>query len=367
MLADRLAGARRPSWRLICVLAAVAGVAALWISQSRASPASGAPPPSRATLAANRATAVPAAGAAQPVGACAAPSGAAPDSHTVSLVVDGRRRFALVHVPHPLPAGRRLPLVLALHGYGGSGPRMEPYSGFSRQADEHGFVVAYPSSLGLAWNSTGAAGGPDDVAFMRALIAALEHSMCIDPERVLGTGVSNGGGMVALAGCELSSQIEAIAPVAGGYDGQPPCRPTRPLSVLEIHGTADQVVPYFGRTRRPTRDGVPPFVNAWVARDRCSPRAGVRALAPGATIYRWQGCAGGVRVEHIKIAAGHHQWPGATPPDPGPPSAICAACTIWSFFSGLPAGTRAWPVSPSSPVRGSSPGSGGAPLRSSAS
>ncbi|MGI8903784.1 MAG: alpha/beta hydrolase family esterase [Solirubrobacteraceae bacterium] len=257
-----------------------------------------------------------------------------PGSHPLSIVVRGERRFALVHVPRA-PAGRRLPLVLALHGYGGSGPRMEPYSGFSALADAYGFIVAYPSALGLAWNSTAAKGQPDDASFLTALIADLEGKMCADSGRVLATGVSNGAGMVALAGCELRSRITAIAPVAGGYDGQPPCHPTHPLSVLEIHGTADQVVPYFGRTMRPTKDGVPPFVNAWVQRDGCSPRASMRALAPRTTMYVWSRCRDGARVEHIRIRGGRHQWPGATPPDPGPPSTICAACAIWSFFSSV--------------------------------
>lgn len=275
-----------------------------------------------------------------------------PGSHPVGVVVGGQRRFALVHVPRRFPAGRRLALVLALPGYGGSGPRMEPYSGFSPLADEDGFVVAYPSPQGLAWNSTAARGRPDDVSFLGALITDLERTMCVDAERVYATGVSNGGGMVALAGCELSSRITAIAPVAGGYDGQPRCRPAHPLSVLEIHGTADPVVPYFGRTLRPTQDGVPPFVNAWVQRDGCSPRASTHALAPRTTVLAWGRCRGGTRVEHIRIRGGRHQWPGANPPDPGPPSTFCAACAIWSFFSSLapragvpPAGGRTGPSS----------------------
>lgn len=260
-------------------------------------------------------------------------------------MVGATQRFALVHVPPGLPTGRRLALVLALHGAGGSGPQMERYSGFSRVADGGGFVVVYPSSEGSSWNSTGAANLPDDVRFLGTLITDLEQSMCIDPERVFATGVSNGGGMVAIAGCELSEQIDAIAPVAGGYQGQPACRPSHPLSVLEIHGTADPVVPYFGRHGRRTSDRLPPYVNGWVRRDGCSSTAAVSRLAPRTTWYRWGGCASRVRVQHIKIQGGRHQWPGATPPDPGPRATICAECTIWRFFSRLPSGTRSWSTS----------------------
>ena len=86
----------------------------------------------------------------------------------------------------------------------------------------------------------------NDVRFLGRLITTIESSRCIDSGRAYLAGVSNGGGMAALAGCELANQVAAFASVAGGYDGQPPCRPRRPVSVFEVHGTADQIVPYFG-------------------------------------------------------------------------------------------------------------------------
>lgn len=286
-----------------------------------------------------RAAAGPGAGAgAGAGGACAR----APLSggRTVSLEVGGRLRSALVHVPAGLAAGRRVPLVLVLHGYRGSGPRMERYSGFSALADRYGFVVAYPSSAGSFWNSLAKRRLPDDLRFLSGLISGLGRDLCVDPLRVYAAGVSNGGGMAALAACRLSDRIDALASVAGGYDGQPPCRPGRPVSVLEIHGTADPVVPYFGLGGRPTRDGLPPFVEGWRARDRCQGPPLVRRLAVRTSDLRWTRCASGVAVEHIRIAGGRHQWPGAQPPDPGPPATICASCVIWRFFSALPAGPR---------------------------
>lgn len=275
------------------------------------------------------------------VGSAATPCPAAsPSGHqTVTLTVDGRRRSAVVHVP-TRASGRRVPLVLALHGYGGSGPRMEPYSGFDKLADRDTFIVAYPSSSYIYWNSTAVRKLPNDVHFLSTLIGYLKRTFCVDSARVFATGISNGGSMVALAACQLSGQIAAAAPVAGDYSRQPPCRPQRPVSVLEIHGTNDQVVPYFGPSRRRTPDGLPPYVNGWVHRDACATKPSVRHPATRTTAYRWRGCAGGSMLEHIKIERGTHQWPGAKPPDPGPPSTICASCTIWSFFSGLNTSAR---------------------------
>jgi polyhydroxybutyrate depolymerase len=261
----------------------------------------------------------------------------------VALLVGARERTALVHVPAGIPAGRRAALVLALHGVGGNGAQMERYSGFSRVADNAGFVVAYPSSSGPFWNSTASRKLPDDVHFLSQLITYLQQRLCLEAGRVYAAGVSNGGGMVALAGCALSTRLSGFASVAGGYDGQPACRPARPESVLEIHGTADQIVPYFGAGGHPTSDGLPPFVERWVSRDRCVGRPAVTRPATRTTSLRWRRCAAGVQVKHIRIAGGRHQWPGATPPDPGPRSTFCAACTIWSFFSRLRTGPRSWP------------------------
>jgi poly(3-hydroxybutyrate) depolymerase len=58
-------------------------------------------------------------------------------------------------------------------------------------------------------------------------------------------------------------------------------------------------------------------------------------LTTRTVLFSWTRCARGSTVEHIRITGGRHQWPGATPPDPGPPATICASCTIWSFFDSL--------------------------------
>lgn len=250
----------------------------------------------------------------------------------ISLTTGSRRRSALVHVPRGIPPGHNAPLVLVLHGKGGSGPGMERYSGFSGTADRKRFIVAYPSAAGPVWNFRASSSQPDDVAFIGALVTRIESRACVDPRRIYATGVSNGAGMAALLGCRLRL-LRAIAPVEGDYSNQPTCRPSHPLPMLEIHGTADRIAPYFGPGNHETSNGLPPFVNAWVRIDRCSSTASSRAYASRTILYRFGGCRGGVVVEHIRIRGGEHQWPGATPPDPGPPATICTTCTIWSFFS----------------------------------
>ena len=272
--------------------------------------------------------------AARPAARATAATCAAPGRVTIVVRSGDLRRTAVVHVPATHAAGTT-PLVVALHGYHGNGAQMERYSGFDALADRAGFVVAYPTSAGTFWNSDAVSTLPDDVAFLKMLIARLRARLCVDPHRVFLAGVSNGGGMAALAACRMSGELAGFASVAGGYDGQPACRPRRPLPLLEIHGTADPIAPYFGAAGAPTTLGVPPFVAGWLRLDRCAGAPRQQRLTRIAMRLRWSDCTAGVVVEHIRITGGGHQWPGATPPDPGPRAGFSAAAEIWRFFAGI--------------------------------
>jgi polyhydroxybutyrate depolymerase len=64
--------------------------------------------------------------------------------------------------------------------------------------------------------------------------------------RVFATGLSAGGFMATRLGCQRADVVSAIAPVAGTLASGYPCAPSQPVSVLEVHGNADPVVPFNG-------------------------------------------------------------------------------------------------------------------------
>jgi polyhydroxybutyrate depolymerase len=300
-----------------------------------------------ATAASTASATTTASASALPGGPACAVAPAAGDT-TVTVASGGLQRTALVHVPAGLLEGQAVPLLLALHGAYGNGAFMQSYSGFSALADSDGFVVAYPSAAGRYWNIGEDKGEPDDVAFLAALITQLESGVCIDKTQVFAAGVSNGGGMAALLGCALSTTVAGVASVAGDYDTLPPCHAKRPVSLLEIHGTADRISPYFGKRGHTSASGLPPFVSAWAGRDGCARVPASSRIAPRTIAFTYRRCRAGAIVEHIRIAGGAHQWPGATPPDPGPPPTISAAAAAWGFFSAIAAAHG--------------PGGGGAPV-----
>jgi polyhydroxybutyrate depolymerase len=124
------------------------------------------------------------------------------------------------------------------------------------------------------------------------------------------------------------------------------CSQARPTSVLQIHGTADDRVPYnggpgkaFAINGNPRVDGPSvESVNAtWRSIDACGPPTSTTA---GSVTTQTAGCPDGRTVELISVAGAGHQWPGGQPSPlaelagiPEPSTALNATATIWEFFT----------------------------------
>ena len=253
----------------------------------------------------------------------------APGGHRLAPI-DGRVPV-VVHVGKTAKPGA--PLVLALPGAGQTARDFADYTGYSRLADRDGFSVAYPTATGTRpfWNMSGALPGkPDDVAYLRRVIAAGLAATCADAHRVGVTGVSNGGGMSARLACDAADLIAAAALVAGGYGSLPACHPSRPVPILEVHGEIDHVVPYRGKG--PSASGaVPAFLAQWRRLDRCTGAA--RRSSPGAGVVqlRWATCTGGAVVQHVRISDADHGWPGED--DLTSTSEFASTPRTWAFLS----------------------------------
>jgi polyhydroxybutyrate depolymerase len=183
------------------------------------------------------------------------------------------------------------PLILALHGARQGGYGMQRYTGLSDDAT--GYLVAYPTTPheNGFWQV-------DDVPRLLALVDAIRR--CVPVGAVTAVGFSNGGLMANALACRAADRLRAIVLVASGYEGLGRCSPSRPVSVFDIHGTGDQVVGYRGLRA---------FVGSWARRDRCSPTPSARREPERVTHLRWHRCAGGSRVEHLRVAGDTHGWP----------------------------------------------------------
>ncbi len=232
------------------------------------------------------------------------------------LTFGGLQRTFLVHAPAGVdhPNG----LVLNLHGAGMTAGDQAALTNYNAVADQFGFVVAYPDGIDMSWaDGRGASvpdrDGVDDVGFLAALIGQLSRDYGIAPGRVFVTGMSAGAFMATRLACERADLVSAIAPVAGTLGAAMPCSPSRPVSVLQIHGTADPVVPYnggpmVGRGGASDVVSAPAMAERWRALDRCP-----GPLVPDGTgeVVRMAatGCAQGTEVVLVRIDGGGHTWP----------------------------------------------------------
>jgi poly(3-hydroxybutyrate) depolymerase len=86
------------------------------------------------------------------------------------------------------------------------------------------------------------------VAFAKALVAQVQTTACIDPDRIYAVGVGGGGGMAYRLACDAGDVFAAVAATAWDLlaENVDDCRPKRPITEISFRGSADTVVPYDG-------------------------------------------------------------------------------------------------------------------------
>jgi len=288
--------------------------------------------------------------------AAAQPEGLGGELRT--LVHDGLEREYYLYLPPDLPPGA--PLVVVLHGRGGTAEGMARLTGYDEVAARHGFAVVYPQGVDDQWNYVAGIEGydlaADDIGFLRALVAELVSAHGLDPGRVYAVGFSNGGFMAQRLACAARDVFAAFASVsAAGYAGLPEvCGPGAPVSLLFIHGTDDTVVP-FGGMAADTPSGpvlilasVQQTVSYWAVFAGCEPHVTSRTvppsgLSPGTevVVYSVAGCQDGHELELVVVFGGGHAWPGRPGLLPEDVAGrvnrdIDASGYVWEFFARQP-------------------------------
>ncbi|WP_118914362.1 alpha/beta hydrolase family esterase [Mycobacterium shigaense] len=233
----------------------------------------------------------------------------------------GMNRTYLLHLPPGDPVG----LVLSLHGGGGTGNGQRGLTEFDSVADTNNLLVVYPDGYDKSW-ADGRGASPadrrhiDDVGFLTGLAAKLQNDYNIAPGHVFVTGMSNGGFMSNRLACDRADMFAAIAPVAGTLGVGVACKPSRPVSVWEAHGTADPLVPYnggvvHGRGGLSRSISVGSMVDKWRAANGCQSNPASQVLpnvGDGTVVRRYDSaeCTSSTEVVLYQIDNGGHTWPG---------------------------------------------------------
>lgn len=146
------------------------------------------------------------------------------------------------------------PLVLSLHGAGGTGERQRRYTGFDGIAALYDVVVAYPSAPSPWWNdgrwdALGEAqkAARDDAGWLADLVADLVDKGLADPARVYAIGHSNGGGMVRRLTCDQPGLLAGAAIVSTTILIDFACKNVSAIPTVYFMGTDDRISPFQGR------------------------------------------------------------------------------------------------------------------------
>jgi polyhydroxybutyrate depolymerase len=227
------------------------------------------------------------------------------------LTSGGSERTYRLFVPPSYDGRTRLPLVLDLHGSGGTAAGQAANSRFEALAASEGFLVASLQAVaeGHRWNVPVTGDRPDDVAYVSDVIDDVAARTCTDLARVYATGFSGGARMSSLLACRLSGRIAAIAPMAGlRWPGD--CD-ARAVPILTVHGLADPQNTYDGHVAERGAEwleSVPDALAAWARHNGCRSELLVDDPPGPLATLRYEGCNAGAEVRLIRVDGLRHQW-----------------------------------------------------------
>ncbi len=233
------------------------------------------------------------------------------------------RPFTVIEPPD-VDAGTPLPLLVALHGYGNSGSGLDRQFRLTQLAATRGALLVLPSGVTDATGSKGwhaqyaIAKYPFDREYLRALVLKVMNTRAVDPARVYFFGYSQGAHMAHRMACDSADLVAAVVSVAG----QAPltsCAPSRPVSVLQVHGTDDEAISYLGAPSRGIQSAHD-TINLWGRLDGCgalentSRTLDLSDLIDGreTTVEAFATCPAGISVELWTMHEVPH-WPSPKP------------------------------------------------------
>lgn len=191
----------------------------------------------------------------------------------------GGDRPVTLQVPASFDPDRSYPLLLVLHGWGGTSLLNQVYLGFTNAADTRDILVAAPDGTidrdgKPFWNASDVCcdvydTGVDDVGYLMTFVDDIRAAYPVDDQRIYVIGHSNGGFMAHRLACERADVFAAIMSLAGAAAFPDPasCVPSVPVSVLQVHGDADETVAYGGGESFP---GAVASVERWASYDSCA-------------------------------------------------------------------------------------------------
>ena len=277
------------------------------------------------------------------------------------------KRSWLIHLPADYNEANDYPLVIALHGGGGSAKQLERSTNkrFNELANTENFIVVYPQGIKKSWNDNpnrdingyARKENIDDVGFISKMIDDLEQRYHIDSDAIFACGISNGGLMSQTLALELPDKIKAISMVASNFGRNQidEIEAAQPFAIQFIHGVDDPLFPYeegvIGVFNKPRGKvlGIEKSVDFMINLNGNIETPVIESIENSdssdgchSEILRYTNeLRPSLKIELIKVYNGGHTWPGSKDIKllrrfVGKTTQDFNACdAIWNFFKGL--------------------------------
>lgn len=269
----------------------------------------------------------------------------APGRYVETLSWGGKTRRFILRVPKSY-SGRKTPAVMVLHGWTASAEDAEQYTRMAERAEKEGWIAVFPDGIGnpQGWNAgfidlTGM-NRPDDLGFLNATLDQVEREINVDKDREYVAGHSNGAFMANYLGAKLGARLAAIGSMAGTVGLRPGVEiptPIAPISVILLHGKADNLVAYApGASALLANEGAVASARFWAKEDGCKPEPET-TVKGRVTIDRYKGGKDGTEVELVSVDGAPHDWWGGIGRNGDVPTYDApAADLIMAFFKAHP-------------------------------
>ena len=259
---------------------------------------------------------------------------------------DGYERCWLTHIPSTYDAASPAPLLINMHGFGGTNSDFYNYSQFNVLAEEEGFVTLYPQGVEDSWNAGWCCGeakdvGIDDVDFILTMIETVSTNISFDAPRIYSSGHSNGCAMTHKLANE-ASHVFAAAGCMALYLLEEPHPSYSPISLIEVHGVVDAIIPYgtsyssslYFDGSLDGEEGAIQNIMDWAEMNGCEDSGGLPKVFENYADYSVMGydaCEMDTEVHLVTLNyANHWPYPGI---DFDNPTDVDTVQIVWDFMS----------------------------------
>jgi len=257
---------------------------------------------------------------------------------------EGQKRDIIVYTPKNYTnSNKKFPIVFNFHGGGMSHLEQMFYTKMNKSADKNQFIVIYPLGINKDWNvgfEMSYQNGSNDIGFIKEILTFIKGKYKIDEKAVYATGLSRGGFLCHRIAAEMPDVFAAVASVGAPVPDSVKFynQSIHKISVLQVHGTADEVVKYEGK-----KDAYASALNTfeyWKAQNGITANTKTEVIKYGpndSDVTFTEVKNNEAVVKLITIKNGGHTWPGTDPFNIGYPlgythQKLDINETIWRFF-----------------------------------